>query len=273
MFAVVSLLVILTVSILITRIATVALSHTGLSRESARFQARSAFTGVGFTTTEAEKVVNHPLRRRILMVLMLLGNAGIVTAISSMILTFVDDEERPTSRTVRAGLLIGGIALLWTAAYSKWLDRHLSRLIRWALDCYSDLDVRDYASLLHLGGEYAVMELQVQADDWLADRTLAELGLRDEGVLVLGIQPTDGGYVGAPTRNTRLVPGDTVVLYGRDKKLADLDQRGRKMSGELAHQDAIAEQRQIERETEAAQKAREVERQPSPRVNDESGTT
>lgn len=90
MFAVISLLVVLTLSLLITRIATVALTHTGLSRDSARFQARSAFTGVGFTTTESEKVVNHPVRRRILMMLMLLGNAGIVTVVASFMLTFVE---------------------------------------------------------------------------------------------------------------------------------------------------------------------------------------
>lgn len=73
MLSIVSLLIVLTLSILVTRIATVALAHTGLSRESAKFQARSAFTGVGFTTNESEKVVNHPIRRRILLLLMLLG--------------------------------------------------------------------------------------------------------------------------------------------------------------------------------------------------------
>ena len=45
MIAVVSLLFILSMSLLITRIATVALQLTGLSKESARFQARSAFSG------------------------------------------------------------------------------------------------------------------------------------------------------------------------------------------------------------------------------------
>ncbi|WP_419175988.1 hypothetical protein [Desulfosediminicola sp.] len=59
MLSIVSLLLVLASSILVTRIATVALTHTGLSRESARFQARSAFTGVGFTTNESEKVANH----------------------------------------------------------------------------------------------------------------------------------------------------------------------------------------------------------------------
>lgn len=71
-------IVIITLSILVTRVATVALTLTltGLSRESAKFQARSAFSGAGFTTTESEDVVNHPIRRRVIMSLMLIGNAG-----------------------------------------------------------------------------------------------------------------------------------------------------------------------------------------------------
>ena len=60
-----TLLVVIGVSLLITRIATLALAATGLSTESAKFQARSAFSGAGFTTHEAENVVGHPVRRRI----------------------------------------------------------------------------------------------------------------------------------------------------------------------------------------------------------------
>ena len=52
--AAVSVLVVLLVSLLIARVGTVALTVTGMSREAARFQARSAFFGVGFTTGEAE---------------------------------------------------------------------------------------------------------------------------------------------------------------------------------------------------------------------------
>ncbi len=39
---------------------------TGLSWDAASFQSYSAFFGVGFTTREAELVVNHPIRRRII---------------------------------------------------------------------------------------------------------------------------------------------------------------------------------------------------------------
>jgi Trk-type K+ transport system membrane component len=88
MAGIIPVILILVFSILINRVASIALMHTGLSRESSRFQARSAFTGVGFTTSESEKVVNHPVRRRILLILMILGNAGIVTGVASLIIVF-----------------------------------------------------------------------------------------------------------------------------------------------------------------------------------------
>ena len=69
MAALISVFIAITLSLLITRIATEALTLTGLSRTSASFQARSAFTGAGFTTAESEAVVKHPVRRRIIIVL------------------------------------------------------------------------------------------------------------------------------------------------------------------------------------------------------------
>jgi len=57
---IIALLTVLALSLVVTRIATVALAATGLSREAAQLQARSAFTGTGFTTAEAEKVVDLP---------------------------------------------------------------------------------------------------------------------------------------------------------------------------------------------------------------------
>ena len=82
-----SIFIIIGVSYLIVRIATVALTLTGMDEEKARFQALSAFTGTGFTTTEAEIVVKHPVRRKIVMTLMVLGNAGLASVIASLILS------------------------------------------------------------------------------------------------------------------------------------------------------------------------------------------
>jgi hypothetical protein len=128
MLSIFTLLIAVTIAIPGTRVATVALTHTGPFKESAKFQFRSAFTGVGFTTSESEKVVNHPIRRRILLLLMLLGNAGIVTAVSSLIISFVS-LERSGSLVWQIAALVAGLLILWSVANSQWVDRHLSNII------------------------------------------------------------------------------------------------------------------------------------------------
>lgn len=112
MISIVSLLVVLALSIWVTRIATVALPHTGLFRGSAKFQAPSTVTGVGFTTNGSEKVANHPIRRRILLLLMLLGQAGVVTAVTSLILSFAE-MNISGAMLWRALFLVSGLVLLW----------------------------------------------------------------------------------------------------------------------------------------------------------------
>lgn len=258
MISIISLLVVLTLSILVTRIATVALTHTGLARESAKFQARSAFTGVGFTTGESEKVVNHPIRRRILLLLMLLGNAGVVTAVSSLILSFVDLNGGQTL-VWRIVLLVAGIVVLWSLASSRWIDRHLSNLVSKALKRYTNLGVQDFAKLLHLAGDYQVNELQVEPGDWMADKQLARLGLRKEGIMVLGITRLDGRYIGAPDGETTVRENDVLILYGRAGAMKDLDERKSGYMGFVAHQQRIADQQKVVRE-EKAQEQQEKDR-------------
>ena len=102
-----SLLVVVLLSLLITRIAMVALVATGLSRSAARFQPRSAFTGAGFTTSEAESVVNHPARRRIVM---LLGNAGLAAVVASLMIGFA--RSGGLHAWWRVLELVGGMAVL-----------------------------------------------------------------------------------------------------------------------------------------------------------------
>jgi len=251
--AILSLLLTLTLSLLVTRIGTMALMLTGISREMARFQARSAFTGVGFTTNESESITTHPLRRQIVMLLMLLGNVGIAAGAATMMVTLMRTTEAD-NRWWNIGLLAAGLVGLWLFAASRWVERHLNRLIAYGLTHWGRLEVRDYVALLQLRDGYAVTELLVEKLDWLADKTLIELKLPTEGVLVLGIQCVDGKYIGAPTADTRINPGDTLVLYGPILRVEELDQRRRGRQGDAAHQEAVTAHEEIleEREEELA---------------------
>lgn len=241
MVGVITFFAVVVISLLITRVATIALSLTRLSREAARFQARSALSGAGFTTAESESVVNHPVRRRIIMMLILLGSAGLLTAVSTLAISFGGNSE---NRLLRASILIAALFVLFLISRSASVDRVLSRVIEKILRARG-MDVRDYASLMRLSGDYAVGEVYVEEQDWVAGKTLDELELREEGIQVLGIERASGDYVGVPEGAERVDPGDTLILYAREAQLEDLDERDPKR-GPAAHE-AAKNERERER--------------------------
>lgn len=257
---VVPIVIIVVVSMTVTRIATIALTMTGVSRQSARFQARSALTGAGFTTTESESMVNHPVRRRIIMWLMLIGNAGIVSVVGVLfVTTSTRISDRSAGPLINYGLMIGGaVAVFWILGRPR-VDRALSRLIRRGLRRYTDLEVRDYEAVLEITGGYAISEKLVKAGEWMAGQNLMALRLSDEGVLVLGVQRHDGSYVGAPKGTITVLPGDMLTMYGHQDRLADLDQRPAGSLGQAQHDKAVADQDERERR-EALDADRQAER-------------
>jgi uncharacterized protein with PhoU and TrkA domain len=94
--------------------------------------------------------------------------------------------------------------------------------------------------LLALQKDWAVGELAVEEDDWIAGHTLAELKLRDEHIDVLGIQKPNGEYIGVPHGDRLVEAGDVLVLYATEQRLAELDERKRGHAGDRAHERALA---------------------------------
>jgi Trk K+ transport system NAD-binding subunit len=238
--AVATIFAVALISLLLTRVATIAFVLTGMSKEGARFQARSALTGTGFTTSESEAVVNHPVRRRIVMTLMLCGGAGIVTTIATLVIGFANASRGQAFS--RLGVLVAALGALVVVSRTRWFDRAVSPLLTRAVNRYTDLEARDYADLLHLGGDWSVGEVAVCDGDWLAWARLADLDLRAEGVAVLGIERAGGEYLGAPRFDTRVAPGDVLLLYGRRHRLRELDDRPAGPDGDRAHAQAAADE-------------------------------
>lgn len=242
-----SLLVVLLISLLITRVAAMALRLTGMSQETAAFQARSAFTGVGFTTTEAEDIVSHPVRRRIVMILMLLGNIGVGAVIATIVVSASKQWNLWSFLFLTAGLT--GV---WLFARSRIVERWLNKIIAWALLKFGNFTARDYIAVLQLDNGYAVSELAVEANDWLANKSLMELKLTAEGILVLGIRQTGGNFIGTPTADTIVRPGDLMTVYGQTVRIAELDQRRKGAKGDVAHEEAVEEHEEALEEQERA---------------------
>lgn len=199
------------VSFLIVRAASIALMMTGLDEKRARFQALSAFSGTGFTTKEAELVVNHHQRRRIVMWLMILGNAGIVTVIVTGTSTIVVSDGYHLA--ISAVILVLGTFIVYkilsrNAVVRRWEKFIEHRLIK--SRAFEEVAAED---LLHLGEGYGLLRVIAKLDSPFLNAQLSELQSGDERIWVLGIERS-GTWIPFPPESTQIVEDDRFVVYG-----------------------------------------------------------
>ncbi len=126
MYAVATFLVVASLSMAFTRVAAGALIATGLPPDVASFQARSAFSGAGFTTTEAENVVNHPARRKIIGTTMFVGNLGTPTLVVTVLVGFL--APGPGNTGQRTLVILAGLVLIIMFVANRPAQRALMRV-------------------------------------------------------------------------------------------------------------------------------------------------
>jgi hypothetical protein len=166
---------------------------------------------------------------------MLVGNAGIVTVMSSLILTFVLPETL-ASKLYGLLIIVVGLSTLWWAVHSDWVDRSLSKVIDKMLRKYTDLDMNDYAAVPHLKDSFKIIEASVDNNGWMCHRTLQELNLREEGITILGVDRKGSGYYGSPSGVFKLLPGDIITIYGKSEGISSLYNRKKDFYADLEHE-------------------------------------
>ena len=204
-------LVALLFSFLIVRAGAIALMLTGIDSASARFQSLSAFTGTGFTTRESELIVGHPLRRRIVTWLIVLGNVGIVTVIVSATSSLVSSQGRQIPINVVI-LVVGALLVYWLVTRRRAV-RVWERFIEHRLVRSGTLEEARAEDLLHLGEGYGLLRAMVFEGSDLIGRALYDLRLPEKGVLLLGIERRHG-WLPIPKPDETVVEGDRLVAYG-----------------------------------------------------------
>lgn len=213
-----TLLLIVTLSLIVVRVGSTALMMTGLSYDTASFQSYSAFFGVGFTTKEAELVVDHPVRRRIIRDLILAGNIGLTSALATLIVTFVQiDSTGGMLKTV--GWIVGGLIAFLLFAKLPLVKRLLDWAIRQSLERAGVIHAMDYELLLRVASGYCISEIDVTDDCLLANRSLRESRPADRGIIVLGIIHQGGAFIGAPGPEEKILSGDVITVYGREEDI------------------------------------------------------
>lgn len=211
MGSVIILAVIVVAALLVVRAGAVALELTGMERERAWFQALSAFTTTGFTSRESEEIMRYPVRRRIVVVLIVLGYAGSVSVIATLVSTFL--QRDPAHTALNLVLIAGALYLIYCLAIWRGLTRRIREVLRRWLKARYGLRAPSLEEMLHVDEGVGIVRLEIQEDFLLAGRPLAELGLRGKRIQLLSIN-RGGRVIAVPGGEDVLQSGDVVICYG-----------------------------------------------------------
>jgi hypothetical protein len=212
MYAVTTFLVVAVITLAFTKLSTGALMATGMPPELAAFQARSAFSGAGFTTTEAENVVNQPVRRRIIGTTMLVGSLGTPTLVVTVLVGLI--APGPGSTTERVLVTLSGLFLIVMAITNKPVQRWLTGVGHRYIQRHLMPALADHREeLLVLSDDFAIQSVRLDAPVDEA-RSLRGLAHALPGVTVLAVR-RDREFLGEPPVDIDLVEGDELILYGR----------------------------------------------------------
>jgi hypothetical protein len=221
MVALFSLLIVIMLSIIVVRIGAISLELTGLSPEIASFQAQSAFSGAGFTTVESEAIVTHSVRRRIIRLLILMGSAGVTTAIATLVLTFVGQTDKNVM--IRIVLLFLGILCIFIFARSKYIYNVMKVLITRAIEKWTTLRIYDYEQLFGLGEGYAIAKITVKKDNPYSNKPIKDLKPQLGEALILAVYRKSGkktNFIGAPHGDFILKTGDELICYSTEEAIS-----------------------------------------------------
>ena len=213
MLAALTLLIVLSLAIIVVRAGAVALRLTGIPPEVARFQARSAFTGAGFTTSESEAIVNHPVRRRIVSTLMVVGSVGLVSVVTTIIVSLVGVDAE--GGLLKQLLWLGGaLVVLWCVALNPKADRIMCAAIAKVLERTEGFGARAPLKLLQMPVEHGIVRILAHRESGLEGRPLREFA--SDNVTVLGVAREDGTFISLPDLSDEVQAADEIFVYGPD---------------------------------------------------------
>ncbi len=218
MVAILTLIVIALLSLVAVRAGATALMMTGLSWDAASFQSYSAFFGVGFTTREAELVVNHPVRRRIIRDLILAGNVGVTSAVATLVATLVQNSAGFRPLLVVGGLVLGLSLMLYLTRVSyvqKWIDHVIQKTLEQA----GLVRAMDYELLLRIQHGFVVLEVDIVEGMPWAGKSLRQTRPWDHGIVVLSVKTDGKPMEGLPGAETVIRVGDVITVYGEEHNI------------------------------------------------------
>jgi hypothetical protein len=214
------MLVVLTVWMFILWFGSIALEATGMERRKARFQALSALTGTGFTTREADDVVNHPSRRLIAGWLMFLGSVGIILFLL-IILAILVIGIKPGTQLSPALIVVLAIppfvliVLYWIGV----LDKAGTKIVNWMKRSAYFTPELSTREIVHQAGDYSVARLTIGRKAPEVGRKISNTSLAKHKITILAIERGDK-TLPFPEAKETVQAGDHLLCYGETAKIS-----------------------------------------------------
>ena len=219
MGGIILVIIVVFISVIVRKVAAVALRLTGLDKPTAEFQALSAFTGTGFTTRESELVLDHPKKRQIISILMIIGNAGTVAVIAGLVSSFLTATS--AWAVLRFGILVVALYLIYKIATHAGITRVLSRKIEKRLKERFKLHRRTIDKILDTGDGYGVAQITLHQRSPSVGKTIATSQVGKKKFLVLAIERQDEN-IPVARGNHKLHAGDTLICYGSFEEMGEI---------------------------------------------------
>jgi len=214
------ILIFFTLWLLCLWLGSAALEASGMDRRKARFQALSALTGTGFTTGEAESVVNNPRRRLVASWLIFLGNAGAIGFIIALILWIRAGLTAPSP--FQMVILIASLIIFALLIGLGMMDRITSRVVK-AFRKGDSIPDTSVGQILHQTADYGVLRYEVRDKPPIRGCPLKELGITGKDLSILAVE-RGGQALPHPKPDELIMPGDHLLMYGKIDEMAKLAQ-------------------------------------------------
>ncbi len=220
MASVVAILIVVLIWRFVLLIAAEVYQGAGMGQKPATFEARSALTGTGYTTTQSDAVVHDAPSRDAASMLFLVGYIGPPAILGLLGVSFVVPSAKDPA--LRATVLVGFLLLFFVLNLFGILSRIGRRPARFVA---RRLFRAHISSPWVVFGDQAVAGLVIAPSSPLVGRRLDQEPFGDPDITLLGVQRlVDGDLQTIPAAAVggSAQAEDTLVCYGPATRLAEL---------------------------------------------------
>jgi hypothetical protein len=201
--------------VLVIEISVTLMKLTGLKGTVARFQVISMLTGTGFTTDESKSIIDHPVRRKISMFLILFGAFSLAVIISSISTLLTDDL-----RLMELSIIIGILLVLTVLVKVPFLNNRLSNKMKSEMYNHYELWEHPIEEVLFLEDEDVVMEIDIYEDSEFIDVKAFDVISDGADINILFIESGEV-KIRKELYEYKIKLGDNLFLYGNKKEIEE----------------------------------------------------